>query len=508
VIALAGSVALVLLVARLATGGRRASTSRADLIAFLVVSAALGTVARLWDLDRSLWRDEFGTLWAIEGGLAGSIRRVTDFHGQTPFYYLFVWPLIHTFGESEVALRLPSLLFGAAAAVVVGASASLLAGRTAGLVAAGLAWLSSALTGASVNARPYALGMLCAGCALYGFVGAVQRGDRRYRLIFVLGGAALVFTHYLFALVLVGVPAGYLLFPSLRANYPPRAFIADIAWQGALSSVALPQFLTLWGRKASLVWTRQPDYLAVLRTLAPLAVPALLSGQRPAAPRERALAFTLWLSVGGVVGILAVASLAGTNLVVPRYVDVIVVPAAILAGVGAARAVPAARFLGLAYMVGLTVLASLAVFRTTGRLTAIPHEEWRGAVDALTQAAATRPGPVLLQSGFVEQVDAQADPDSATRSPLRSPGRPAPALEVHLLPYAWNSAAAAAGREDVARLFDDPSRPVYVLSGGGYTTLFVQWVNARFAGRVSCRPLGAFVRVELVACRQGSSGAK
>jgi hypothetical protein len=47
---------------------------------------------------------------------------------------------------------------------------------------------------------------------------------------------------------------------------------------------------------------------------------------------------------------------------------------------------------------------------------------------------------------------------------------------------------------------------MYVLSGGGYTRLFNEWMTARFAGRVECSAIGAFVSVELLKCR-GVAGA-
>ena len=75
---------------------------------FTALCGVAGIAFRLYGLDRSLWLDEFGTLWVVEANFASLIDRVFSFQGQTPFYYTCVWLAIQLFGESEVVLRLPS----------------------------------------------------------------------------------------------------------------------------------------------------------------------------------------------------------------------------------------------------------------------------------------------------------------------------------------------------------------------------------------------------------------
>lgn len=75
-----------------------------------------------------------------------------------PVYYLLLKPWVAVFGESEIALRFPSLLFFAAMIITICLTAKYLAGARSGLVAAFLASISSnsGLTFAA-TARPYAL---------------------------------------------------------------------------------------------------------------------------------------------------------------------------------------------------------------------------------------------------------------------------------------------------------------------------------------------------------------
>src|SRR6186997_618470 len=79
-------------------------------LALIVVMVIAGVILRAIGVTRSLWLDEFGTLWVVEGSLAEAVRRTIAFQGQSPLYYVLTWPFPHFFGESELALRLPSLL--------------------------------------------------------------------------------------------------------------------------------------------------------------------------------------------------------------------------------------------------------------------------------------------------------------------------------------------------------------------------------------------------------------
>src|SRR5262245_11446011 len=79
---------------------------------FAVVASIVGLTFRLYGFNRSLWLDEFGTLWVIEGSFSQLMERVNAFQGQSPLYYLLVWFFVHLIGESEFTLRLLSLLLG------------------------------------------------------------------------------------------------------------------------------------------------------------------------------------------------------------------------------------------------------------------------------------------------------------------------------------------------------------------------------------------------------------
>src|SRR5688572_1537907 len=100
-----------------------------------MVVVVAGILLRLDGLTSSLWLDEFGTFWVVEGNFATMLERAWVFQGQSPLYYAFPWMSRQVFGDSELALRLPSLLFGCLSVIAVYSSARAIGGSTAGLSA-------------------------------------------------------------------------------------------------------------------------------------------------------------------------------------------------------------------------------------------------------------------------------------------------------------------------------------------------------------------------------------
>jgi len=64
----------------------------------VVALACIGLTMRIAGFTNSLWLDEFGTLWTVEGNLRETWQRAITFHGQTPFYYLLAWVPVHALG--------------------------------------------------------------------------------------------------------------------------------------------------------------------------------------------------------------------------------------------------------------------------------------------------------------------------------------------------------------------------------------------------------------------------
>ena len=251
--------------ARLAAAGLRAAV---PLGMFLAIACTYLYIAG----SRGLWLDEYGTAWVVGGSSGDVSRRVYQFQGQSPLYYYAPWLSVQLFGISELALRLPSLLFVLFASVLTACAASEWHGRRAGLQAGIFAWCLPPVLNAAFGARPYSLALVGCACAWLGYARAVD-GKRWGRVLFVIGGALLFWAHYLLTVFLVGFFAAHVLIRTLRARYGLFSFGVD---SGLILLLCLPGLVhlhDLWRRRGDLDWMPAPDNLAWI----PLLLPAFLT---------------------------------------------------------------------------------------------------------------------------------------------------------------------------------------------------------------------------------------
>ena len=116
----------------------------------------IGLLLRLPGMSDSLWYDE---LWATNVKL-GDLRSlaftaISDAH--PPFYTVLMFLWIRIFGDSEISVRMPSLILGAASIFLVFAAAKYFIGNRAALIAALLLSLSPVHIWYSHEARSYSI---------------------------------------------------------------------------------------------------------------------------------------------------------------------------------------------------------------------------------------------------------------------------------------------------------------------------------------------------------------
>lgn len=172
----------------------------------LAASGAMAIVGAWGISTPALWRDEIIT-WTASGRSWFQIARVVDNVDAVvaPYYLLMsVWTAI--FGDSHLALRLPSLLAMITAAGLVAAIGARLHGPLAG-AAGGL--LFAALPGVSrfaQEARPYALVCCFAALATLALLRAWQEPSRGRWVVYALACALTGWSHLL-AFSVVGAHA-------------------------------------------------------------------------------------------------------------------------------------------------------------------------------------------------------------------------------------------------------------------------------------------------------------
>jgi hypothetical protein len=196
-------------------GGPPRSASRRGqtlliLAAMMLIAAGLRLLA-----SRSLWLDEATSWFETQLPYDRMIEVLRDTDVHPPGYFTVLWATVRAFGDSELALRLPSLVAATALVPMLYVAGKALYDRATGLVAAGFAVVAPIVVWYSQEARMYAQLMLLAAIAVWAIYQALETGRFRYWLVYALAGAALAWTQYFAFLPLITFEAA----------------IAIVAWQ-------------------------------------------------------------------------------------------------------------------------------------------------------------------------------------------------------------------------------------------------------------------------------------
>jgi hypothetical protein len=459
-------------------------------------------------IDSSLWIDEFGTLWVARDGAADVIDRAYAFQGQSPFYYLLPWATVRVFGESEIALRTPSICFALAGSVVIGRAAHVWFGNRAGWLATLFALSSPPFLEAGINARPYALALLAYAAVWLGYAHAA-RGEKEGRLLLIVAASALFWAHYLLAIFLLGIGAAHLLIRPLRRQYSLRAFVQDSAVIAVLCAPAFGHLHSLWVRRGDISPLPEPNYDFYAPLLGPSAVSVAVAlvcmrfrwGR--VGPRLAAAI----IAVGVPLVFLSALPAVGVNLMSARY-GLPAVLGGVFCAAGALSHVawrPAA--FGTALFISTAVVIPLAEHSLTLVVT-IP-QEWRSVRSVLEHVVSARPAvPVLYRSGFVEQDGAMNRRLAGVHTaPLRPPGFEP--LEVRLIPMTYTWSAATQGDDLHLRTLVVPAvenaDEFYFVSSinyspktGEYAKELTAWLRSRLGGDLNAEFLDCCRGVEMV----------
>jgi mannosyltransferase len=179
-------------------GAPRGTRARVALPTALVLVGltAVALALRLPSFGDSLWGDEVGTNYVVNGFGVGSVLHIvgTDQEGTPPLFFWLAW-LTKWFDGVE-GLRVPSLLAGLAAVPLTYALGRRTAGLTAGLVGAALIALSPFQIFYATEARAYELVMLFCLLAAVTLLRALDTGRWQWWLAYGASAAAALYTHY------------------------------------------------------------------------------------------------------------------------------------------------------------------------------------------------------------------------------------------------------------------------------------------------------------------------
>lgn len=332
----------------------------------MVLAFALGI--RLWGIGaQSLWHDEVLTTISASVPFTQVAASVEQNENKPPLYFFVMNLWVRAAGLSEVALRLPSALFGAAAVgVIYLLGRDLLADRRAGLIAALLLAFSRYHIAYSQEARTYSLMFLLMLLACWFALRVTGRLSVFDQVGYVVSAALAMYAHPFAAFALAAINLFYVAC-FLIGPRPATDLRRWIILQLAFSLAFWPWLAKTWlVVKTGLPWIVEsvsfpmamlsyagsPALIALLLALIGVALGYALI------KRERGIVLLILLVLVPVFGPLAFSSRLYQTFI-PRYGIIVVGAMALLAAYGAARLRPwATALVCLAY-----VAASLAHFR-------------------------------------------------------------------------------------------------------------------------------------------------
>lgn len=367
---------------------------------------AVACFVRLWlmPLPSSFWVDEMATIFVVEHGANDPSLSVAPQVPQSIYYSVM---RVMAPGRSEIADRLPSVLFMSLALFFVALLASRLIHRDAWWLAIFSCFALKGIDYEAANARPYAMGMCIAAAGVYFLVRWLDTARFWDASLFVILAALLWRVHLIFWPFYV-VFAVYALLRIKDAPWWQIALAFGIV--GVLLVPVLIRAIELNGQAGQHVVMAQPRWLDLLHATRPLLIAAAAVGawlwsrwakeRGQAAIPTPALALILGWWLWQPVALFAFSRITGNSVFVPRYLALALPGAALGATLAASWFLPPRFWKPAALLMGV---AALAWF---GQWTELwpPHHnsDWRGAARAVNRLHPTLATPVICPSPFVE----------------------------------------------------------------------------------------------------------
>jgi hypothetical protein len=364
---------------------------------------------RLWlmQLPSSFWVDEMATIFVVEHGAEHPSLKVAPQVPQSIYY-----PVLRTLpGRSEIAYRLPSILFMGLALMFVGLLAARLIHRDAWWFALLACFAIRGIDYEAANARPYAMGMCVAGAGLYFLVRWLDTDRLWDAALFVIFAALLWRVHLVFW-PMYAVFVVYAAWRGMALPHRVAKWKMPVAF-GAVAVSLIPvamRAMEVNRQAARHVVIEQPTWTNLLHSLhLPLIAAAVIGGfiwarfarqeaRRGIASSTLALILAWWLL--HPLALFAFSRITGNSVFVPRYLTLA------LPGTAVAATLAAACFLPSRFWKPSALLMGVGALITSGNWTEFwpshHNSDWRAAAQAVNRLSLPPSVPVICPSPFVE----------------------------------------------------------------------------------------------------------
>jgi hypothetical protein len=363
---------------------------------------------RLWvmPLPSSFWVDEMATVFVVEHGAADPSLNVAPQVPQS-IYYAVIRTLAP--GRSEIAYRLPSILFMGLALLFVALLAARLIHPDAWWFAIFACFALRGMNYEAANARPYAMGICVSAAGLYFLVRWLDTKRLWDAVLFVIFAALLWRVHLIFwPFYLV-----FAIYALWQGTAPPHKWQIAIAF-GIIGVSLIPvamRAIELNAQAQQHVVIEQPTWMNLAHSFhLPLIGAAALGAwiwsifakqpERTAIPAAPALALILGWWLLHSVALFAFSRITGNSVFVPRYLAISLPGAAVAATLAAAWFLPARFWKPAAMIMGAGAL--IASNNWTELWPSHHNSDWRAAAQAVNRLALPPSTPVICPSPFIE----------------------------------------------------------------------------------------------------------
>lgn len=296
-----------------------------------------------------LWRDEIASVSASSRSLGDLFELLGHVDASTGFYYVLLHFWTGLFGDSLMALRLPSVIAMAAAAVLTAQIGARLYGNASGLAAGLVFALTPGISRYGQEIRAYALAVFAVALATFLLLRALERTGSRVRWLAYAAALVLVALAHVVALSCL---IGHLVAVLLRVRRDGRRGPLLRFGGAVLLGVVCASPLMLIGHsqvKQQLSWLKAPDLsdplhvgyqlwltLYASRSAASIAAVLVVLGVLAPLLRERKREATVFVVSSAVLPIVAVALISqlGTSYFIARYLLFTLIAWSVLAGAG------------------------------------------------------------------------------------------------------------------------------------------------------------------------------
>ena len=371
-----------------------------DLLGIAVAMSLIGLLSVYQLGAKSFWRDEVSSVVFASGSvpdlltIIGRDREKVGLPNMATYYLVLHFWL--AFGETEARIRFLSVLAGVATVIPVFFLARRLGGPIAATSAALLFAVSPFVILWSREARGYSLAMLATMILTWILVVAVERRSLLLSALYGVIAALAVYVHFFMVFVLVAHVA-WVLLPRPRA---PLRQIALAALPIIVALAPLPFVYAEHGGQHD--WIPAFNLKRVFDTLTTLAggegllvVLTALAATALAARRSDPVAWLIAMTAVGPI-LLTLAFVPFQNLLLARYLVIIIPAVAVLAGAGLVWVRP--PYLRALTAVGLAVLVAVGL---PSAYADTRQQDWRGA--ARWVATRAQPGDVMAVRSFAFQ---------------------------------------------------------------------------------------------------------